>query len=153
MNPEITAGLVIFSSQRSSLRWLEIIFFSIFISIFIIKNCRYDGTWEFVECPTNFATGTPNLRIKEGSSKWWYAFQPTNFREGIASVSVNISGNEILMDDSGTNGIDGFWFQKHVPLEFPVTVTVTNLSGATATVTLQEGDISNDNEITMTGSI
>ena len=68
-------------------------------------------------------------------------------------MSVNISGNEISMDDSGTNGIDGFWFQKNVPLEFPVVVTVTNLSGATATVTLQEGDISNDNEITMTGSI
>ena len=35
---------------------------------------RYDGTWEFIECPSNFKSGPMKLRMKDGSSKYWQAF-------------------------------------------------------------------------------
>ena len=65
-------------------------------------------------------------------------------------MKISFSGSELqLRSDS----IDGFWFQHDQPLKFPATVTVTNLSGESATVTLQVEDITDNNEIAMAGSI
>ncbi|CAG5105612.1 Oidioi.mRNA.OKI2018_I69.chr1.g2287.t1.cds [Oikopleura dioica] len=66
----------------------------------------YDGSWEFVECPSEFLSSpVSQLYIKEGSSQWWNAFQPTNTRFGVNFMSIN--GRELSL----SNGVgDNFYF-------------------------------------------
>ena len=49
---------------------------------------RYDGTWEYVDCPTDFASGEPKMRFKGGSSKWWLAVQPFDFIGKTTKVEI-----------------------------------------------------------------
>ena len=36
---------------------------------------RYDGTWDFVECPDWMVKGNSRFRFKPDSHRWWYAIQ------------------------------------------------------------------------------
>ena len=111
---------------------------------------KYDGTWEFIECPSNFKTGLMKLRMKGGSSKYWYAFQPENHKNKITGMEISFGGQtkELNFGD-----IDGFWW-KGEGMDFPATVTMTNDKGETASVTLNgEDDVFGDNELTMDGEL
>ena len=77
---------------------------------------KYDGTWEFIECPSDFKTGPMKLRMKGGSSKYWHAFQPENHKNKVTSMSIN--GVEMIFGD-----IDGFWWKGNGIMEFPCAST------------------------------
>jgi len=50
------------------------------------RPSRFDGTWEYVECPASYASGTTHLRVKPASSKFWFAFQPVGNRNKITDM-------------------------------------------------------------------
>jgi len=105
---------------------------------------KYDGTWEFIECPSNFKSGPMKLRMKGGSSKYWHAFQPENHKNKVTSMSIN--GVEMKFGD-----IDGFWW-KGEGMDFPAKVTVNNENGECASITLNgEDEVFGDNELVMDG--
>ena len=54
---------------------------------------RYEGSWEFVECPQNFLAGDTKLYIKGGSSMWWFAIQPVNFKHAIFNMQIKRAVN------------------------------------------------------------
>jgi len=91
---------------------------------------RYDGTWEFVECPSSFVKGNTKLRFKEGSTKYWFALQPYNHRLKITAVKVN--GKNLAL-----GAIDGFWWQGKGGLTFPATITIKNSKGQSSSVTIK----------------
>ena len=103
---------------------------------------RYEGTWEFVECPSNFVTGNAGVRVKPGSSKWWHALQPVNFRHKITKMELN--GEEVPF-----GVIDGFWWVKESETSFPATLVITNSAGDSASITLNESDIVGDKEFSL----
>ena len=110
---------------------------------------KFDGTWEFIECPSNFKTGPMMLRMKGGSSKWWYAFQPENHKNKVTSMDITFNGATTEM---AFGPIDGFWWQGDTILEFPVIVEAKNEDGVCATVTLNsEDEVFGDNEVVMDG--
>jgi len=106
---------------------------------------KYDGTWEFIECPSNFKSGPMKLRMKGGSSKYWHAFQPENHKNKVTSMSIN--GVEMIFGD-----IDGFWWKANGIMEFPAKVTMNNEDGECASITLNgEEEVFGDNELVMDG--
>jgi len=106
---------------------------------------KYDGTWEFIECPSNFKSGPMKLRMKGGSSKYWHAFQPENHKNKVTSMSIN--GVEMIFGD-----IDGFWWKGAGIMEFPAKVTMNNENGECASITLNgEDEVFGDNELVMEG--
>ena len=112
---------------------------------------KYDGTWEFVECPSAFLTGPLKLRFKDGSSQWWYALQPVNHRTKITGMTVSFNGKT---EDLIFGEIEGYWWKGVSQLSFPVTITMTNEEGNTASVTLEsDAEISGNNEITLDGDL
>jgi len=112
---------------------------------------KYDGTWEFIECPSNFKTGPMTLRMKGGTSKYWYAFQPENHKNKITSMEISFGGQtkEMVFGE-----IDGFWWKGTEIMEFPATVTMHNDQGESASVTLTgEDEVFGDNELTLDGEL
>ena len=110
---------------------------------------KFDGTWEFIECPSNFKTEPMMLRMKGGSSKWWYAFQPENHKNKVTSMDITFNG---VTTEMAFGPIDGFWWQGDTILEFPVTVDAKNEDGVCATITLNsEDEVFGDNELVMYG--
>ena len=49
---------------------------------------RYDGSWEFIPCPDSYLSGNTKLFIKGGSTQWWFAIQPVNFRHKIENIQI-----------------------------------------------------------------
>ena len=97
----------------------------------------YDGSWEFVECPSEFLhSSVSQLYIKAGSSIWWNAFQPTNTRFGIDFVSIN--GMELSL----SNGVgDNYYFDGGaLSGEFPLTILARNTEGDEATLVIETAD-------------
>ena len=112
---------------------------------------KYDGTWEFVECPETYVTGPLKLRFKEGSSKWWYALQPVNHRTKITNMEISFGGEskELVFGN-----FEGFWWNGTEEISFPATITITNSEGNTASVTMNgEEDISTENELVLSGEL
>jgi len=110
---------------------------------------KYDGTWEFIECPSNFKDGPMKLRMKGGSSKWWYAFQPENHKNKVTSMDITFNG---VTTELSFGEIDGFWWKGDTIIEFPATVDAKNEAGICATVTLNsEDEVFGDNELVMDG--
>ena len=112
---------------------------------------KYDGTWEFVECPSTFKSGTMKLRMKGGSSIYWYAFQPENHKNKITSMDISFDGQttEMVFGD-----IDGFWWKGTDIMTFPATVTMHNDQGESASITLTGADqVFGDNELTLDGEL
>jgi len=111
-----------------------------------------DGTWEFIECPTNFKKGPMKLRMKGGTNKWWYAFQPENHKNKVTGMDITINGVTQEMVLGGET--EGFWWNGVAGsvIEFPATVEVKNEAGVCATVTLNsEDELGGDNELVMKG--
>ncbi|DAZ95195.1 TPA: hypothetical protein N0F65_013040 [Lagenidium giganteum] len=85
-------------------------------------------TWSFVDCPDEFVTGNLEFVLKPGSNEYWTAFQPQNFKNGIARVEIkNIGGG---CDDweplaRTEDVVVGFYFlyQKGVHGEFKLRAT------------------------------
>ena len=109
-------------------------------------NCfpagHYAGTWEFIECPANFVKGPMKLRMKGGTTKWWYAFQPENHKNKVTGMDITFNGVTQEMLFGG--GTDGFWWKgvDGSVIEFPATVEIKNEAGVCATLTLN-----NENEV------
>jgi len=99
---------------------------------------RFDASWEFVECPSAFRPKPKTqLRWKEGSSQWWLGLQPTNMRFGINSIIATRSdGTEFSLPVGGNAVGFSFWFlaanQFFATDKYPITITVTNREGITA---------------------
>lgn len=112
---------------------------------------KYDGTWEFVECPSSFVSGPLQLRFKGGSSQWWYALQPVNHRNKITGMEITMNGQT---KDLTFGDIDGFWWKGTDELSFPVTITVKGSEGKSASVTLNSAeDVSEHNALTLDGEL
>ena len=107
---------------------------------------KYDGSWEFVECPSEFlldGVSVSQLYMKAGSSQWWSAVQPTNTRFGISFMSVN--GVEVPIH---TGVGDNFYFDigMRTNAEFPLTILARNTEGDEATLVISSaGEIFGDN--------
>ncbi|CBY18773.1 unnamed protein product [Oikopleura dioica] len=103
---------------------------------------KYDGSWEFVECPSEFlsdSVAVSQLYLKTGSGQYWSAAQPTNTRFGINFMSVN--GIEIPLHNSVG---DNFYFNigPRTDAEFPLTLLARNTEGEVATLVISSpGDI------------
>ena len=109
---------------------------------------RFDGSWEFVECPSAFRPNSKTqLRWKPGSSQWWLGLQPTNSRFGITSITATRSNGVSFDLPLGGNDVGySFWFLAANAFfatdKYPMTVTVTNTEGDSAS-----GTISSPSEI------
>jgi len=126
MSPEMKAQGNLFSNIND---------FNLFLS-------KYDGSWEFVECPSEFLSDaiiSSQLYLKTGSSQYWSAVQPTNTRFGVNFISVN--GVEIPRHD----GVgDNFYFNMgpRTNGEFPLRILARNTEGEEATLNIfSPGDI------------
>ena len=103
---------------------------------------RYDASWEFVECPSGFRPNTKTqLRWKTGSSQWWLGLQPTNARFGITSIVATRSDGDEFSLPLGKDSVGfSFWFlaanQFFNTDKYPMTITVTNTEGSTASATV-----------------
>ncbi len=83
--------------------------------------------WDFVTCPKDYVSGNGKLFIKEGSSGWWFAFQPQNFLEKVEKVQIN----DIVLNAPRDDPISSYYFVGTAQgLSGDVTVTVTSESGA-----------------------
>jgi len=113
---------------------------------------KYDGTWEFIECPSNFKQGPMKLRFKGGTSIWWYALQPENHKNKVTGMDITFNGvtTELIFGD-----IDGFWWKgvDGMVMEFPALVEAKNEAGEVcATITLNsEDEVVGDTELEMDG--
>lgn len=107
-----------------------------------IHFSKYDGSWEFVECPSEFlsdSVAVSQLYLKTGSGQYWSAAQPTNTRFGVNFMSVN--GIEIPLHNSVG---DNFYFNigPRTDAEFPLTLLARNTEGEVATLVISSpGDI------------
>lgn len=113
---------------------------------------RYEGTWDFVECPKSFVQGLTRMRFKSGSSRWWYAIQPFNFRYKIEKVE--------LKDNSGiwknlkvyVGNMEGFFFMdpnKAILNEGGFDVRITNSNADVGSIHLEENDLGSNKEFTL----
>jgi len=107
---------------------------------------KYDGTWEFVDCPSSFKSGAMKLRMKGGTSKYWYAFQPENHINKIVRIEMT-SGGQTRPLTFGE--IDGFWWKGEEMIDFPATVKVYSEAGGCWSAVLEETDVGGDNEVEM----
>ena len=108
---------------------------------------RYDGSWEYIDCPSEFASGNTKMRFKGGSSKWWMAVQAFDFTGRVTSIQIKHAnnGNQFKEMNKGIDvGIDGFWFHDE-PKTAPVTIKfkIEKLNGQQTTYekTFQENEI------------
>ena len=119
----------------------------------------YDGTWEWVECDSDFVTGNTKLRVKHGSGTHWYAFQPVGHRFKITRIQIitNNGRNDLALPGA----IDGFWFigevgpnpQMVLVQNEEVTLTVWNSEGQTANVKITPADLQGENELVLDGEL
>ena len=70
-------------------------------------------------------------------------------------MTLTSGGKTRDLDLNGPGGnVDGFWFQDQTILDhFPITITVHNVNGDAATVSLQVDDIFSNNELNLNGLI
>ena len=69
-----------------------------------------------MKCPSGFISGTTKLRLKAGSSQWWFAAQPQDFQHQITKMTVN--GNVVELDRSK---FFHYWLQSAAKVEFELT--------------------------------
>ena len=103
---------------------------------------RFDGSWEFVECPPAFRPNSKTqLRWKTGSSQWWLGLQPTNSRFGITSITATSANGSSFDLPLGKGSVGfSFWFLAADPFfatnTYPMTITATNTEGDSASGTI-----------------
>ena len=112
---------------------------------------RYDGAWEFVECPLSFVQDVARLRIKAGSSRWWYAVQPYNFRHKIEKVELKDDAGRWIQLELYVGNMEGFFFmdpnKKILSIAHGFDVRVTNSEGSVGSIHLNdESDLSSGKE-------
>ena len=56
------------------------------------------GSWEFVDCPRDFASGPITAMIKMGANEFWWPFQPDNVGSEVTSVEITIQVREEIMN-------------------------------------------------------
>ena len=112
---------------------------------------RFEGTWDYVECPARFVSGSTRIRVKPGSSEFWYAFQPVAHRHQITKIEMTMNGSTTALS---FGEIDGFWWLGEIEITATVTVTVTNSNGQVHSVEVTKSDVTVANkELTLTGSL
>lgn len=91
---------------------------------------RYTVKWKYVQCPSEFVSGNIKVCTKDGSNRFWTAFQPTNSLKGIKAMKVN--GVKAHLDQSQINA---YYFKIQYPggLNFhePVHFNMKAMDGST----------------------
>ena len=116
---------------------------------------RYDGTWEWVECDSDFVTGKTKLRLKHGSNRWWYAFQPVGHRFKITKIQItNKKGRHDLelpdwLTVFGSSDAAQNWCLKQTKKW----LWQWNSKGQSANVEMTTSDIIGDKELVLDGKL
>ena len=96
----------------------------------------YPGSYEFIECPTEFASGNSFIRFKDGSNQWWTAVQPVNFKNKIKKIQYRKNGKMINAKMGNAAGIDSFYYLLD-NADWPAQICVTNDDNVEACATVQ----------------
>ena len=101
---------------------------------------RVNITWNFVACNKMVDRNEPvKLAIKDGSNRWWFAFQASNSVNHIKDIQLLQNNQWIQMEKMKY----GFWQGSNSQgLTFPVTVEATDAAGKKYSKSLSslEGD-------------
>ena len=98
---------------------------------------RFDGSYEFIPCPSDFLNGDKTkVRWKGGSSVWWALIQPFNSIHQITKVEFGSDFTSLEeTKEPHTTGANSFYFGLHKTAGLfpdPVAICVTNSIGTRA---------------------
>ena len=93
------------------------------------------------------------MRFKSGSSRWWYAVQPFNFRHKIEKVELRDDAGIWMNLEVFVSSMEGFFFmdpnKKILSTTSGFNVHITNSNGDVASIHLDEKDLGSNGDFTL----